>query len=87
MSDYQLAWFLLRMIGVVKNSRQRIGKHRQRLLEADGVFLNVVTLFRRIPLEFWSRLFKTTGGDATRSTRRRRVAIRRTAISYRGPAE
>jgi hypothetical protein len=87
MSDYQLAWFLLRMIRVVKNARHRIGEHRQRLSEADAVLLDVFTLFRRIPLEFWSRHFKTTGGDATRSTRRRRAAIRRTAMSYPARAE
>src|SRR5215469_6099785 len=44
-TDYQFASFVLRMIGVVEDARQR-------LCEPDAMLLDVLVFLRGIPLEF-----------------------------------
>jgi len=84
-SDYEFAWFIVRVIGIVEDARQRIRKYRQCFLEPDSVLLDVLAFFRVIPLESWSRYRKITGADTTRSTGRSRAVVRLTAIPYHAP--
>jgi hypothetical protein len=74
--------FIVRVIGIVEDARQRIGKYRQCFLEPDSVLLDVLAFFRRIPLESWSRHRKITGAATTRSTRPGRAVVRLTAMPY-----
>src|SRR2546427_2341870 len=52
--DDQLAPFALRMIRIIENVGERIGKYCQGLFEGDPMFLEIFCCLLRVPLELRS---------------------------------
>ena len=52
MADDEFPSFIVRMIRIVENVRERISEHRQAFIERDAVVLDVLLCFFSIPFEF-----------------------------------